>query len=190
MFAKVDHTAEEYARRTQSERLRGKPLASWVTDSTTKYAKKMDLSKQEAIAEKVAGSKLEELGADLRAAIDALKGKLGDNEKKLVEAQRAAKEAAKQAGHNKNLGLSKKDKKALEAERKRAAERGAEERPPKQNKGEQQQGTWDGKSRQKQMEHLTATLGTHKGKKPCVFFHTPGKECKNGASCAFYHEKD
>ena len=190
VFAKVDHTAEEYARRAQSERLRGKPLASWVTDSTTKYAKKMDLSKQEAIAEKVAGSKLEELGADLRAAIDALKGKLGDNEKKLAEAQRAAKEAAKQAGHNKNLGLSKKDKKALEAERKRAAERGAEERPPKQNKGEQQQGTWDGKSRQKQMEHLTATLGTHKGKKPCVFFHTPGRECKNGASCAFYHEKD
>lgn len=196
VIAKVDQVSNEYARSTRADRMRGKPLAEWVTSITTTYAKTLSERRQEVVATQAA----DKAATDLRSRIDAIHQGMSEASaasasaaKTAQEAKRSAADAAKAA--KEKPGISKKDKQALKAEalRDAAAKRKGGDPPvdtvDKKPRPGDTPGTWDGRSRAKQEAHLLETLGMHEGKKPCLFFHTPGRTCTKGAACGFWHEK-
>jgi hypothetical protein len=195
LFAKVDEVADKHARAQSVGRLRGKPDAKWITDSTTRYAKELEARRHEVISERAAerhAKKIETRCTELMAEAKAAKAEAKET--------KAAAKRFHDIDPNKE-GLTGKERKAQEAERKRkvaeAKEEAAARKAAKAEKAATDKaplvGSWDGRSQKSQRQHLLETLGTHdkngKSVPPCVFFHTEGKSCKHSDDdCPFWHK--
>jgi hypothetical protein len=148
-----------------------------------------NISLQKAIAaivqKDISIKALDELG--IGSTTDALSALEKENlalKKRLENLER--KREPKREREPKGSGQRKETKKKTENTKEEAEKKAANKEKADNAKGK---GSFDGRSRKAQEEHLSNTVGSKGGKDPCLYHHTKGWSCKKTAEeCSRHHD--